>query len=264
MDGRKRRGSAFLLVIALLAGVALGYCLSPGASSAPPPQADKEKAAKRPLADAGEAATIKALRARIAELERQLAERSAEKLPDMVTAVTNAVAEVRAGRGNPFEWMENIKKNDPERYTQMTNRFEQFRRRNRERQQRNLDFLASIDTSRMSASAKKTHAALQDAIARRAELDEKMRQEDLSQDERHEIFEQMMSTDRQLRGLRRAERNNLFEATATSLGFEGADAKEIVSTLNEVVDATENHGRRMGPPGGGWPLGGGGPRPLRQ
>ena len=102
MDGRKRRGSAFLLVIALLAGVALGYCFSPGASSAPPPQADKEKAVKRPLADAGEAASLKALRARIAELERQLAERSAEKLPDMVTAVTNAVAEVRAGRGNPL------------------------------------------------------------------------------------------------------------------------------------------------------------------
>ena len=43
-----------------------------------------------------------------------------------------------------------------------------------ERQQRNLDFLASVDTSHMSASAKKTHVALQKAIARREEIEEKI------------------------------------------------------------------------------------------
>ena len=63
----------------------------------------------------------------------------------------------------------------------------------------------------------------------------------------------MREAEHELRGLRRAERNNLFEATANALGFEGEDAKEIVGTLREVVESTESSWRHMGPPGGGRP-----------
>ena len=251
MEGRKRRGSSFLVVIALLAGVALGYCLSPGAADTPEPAVQKGKADKRPLANAGEAASVKALRARIADLERQLAVAQAK-----ASATNEVVAVAQQGnpgpmRGNPREWMENLKKTDPERFVQMTNRFTQFRKRRLERQQRNLDFLASVDTSHMSASAKKTHVALQKAIARREEIEEKMHQEGLSDSERQALWEQMRVADHELRGLRHAERNNLFEATANALGFEGDDAKEIVGTLKEVVESTENSWRHMGPPPGG-------------
>jgi len=252
MQSGRRRGSSFLVAIALLAGIALGYCFGVTTSTTPEQaKAEREKTAKRPPADVGEAASVKALRARIADLERQLAKRSSEKLPEVVAAVTNAVAEVRAGRGDPREWMENIKKNDPERYAQMTNRFAQFRRRRAERQQRNLDFLSSVDTSRMSASAKKTHVALQDAIALREQLEAKLHQEGLSDAERRELFGQMRESEHELRRLRQEERVNLFEATANSLGFEGEDAREIVETLKEVVDSTDSSWHHMGPPPGG-------------
>ena len=252
MEPRKKKGSSFLTVVAMLGCVALGYCSGVTTSTTPEQaKAEREKTAKRPPADVGEAATVKALRARIAELERQLAKRSAAKLPEVVAAVTNAVAEVRAGRGDPREWMENIKKNDPERYAQMTNRFAQFRRRRAERQQRNLDFLSSVDTSRMSASAKKTHVALQDAIALREQLEAKLHQEGLSDAERRELFGQMRESEHELRRLRQEERVNLFEATANSLGFEGEDAREIVETLKEVVDSTDSSWHHMGPPPGG-------------
>ena len=258
MQSGKRRGSSFLVVIALLVGVALGFCSAATTSTTPKlAKAEREKAAKRPPADVGEAASLKALRARIAELERRLRESEARRNE----AETNKVAvgtqgeQPRPGPGSR-DWMENLKKNDPERYTQMTNRFAQFRRRRAERQRRNLDFLASIDTSTMSASAKKTHAALQAAIARREEIDNRVHFGEMTDEERKSAIAEIMASERELRRLRQAERSNLFEATANSLGFEGDDAKEIVSTLNEVIDATDSSWRNMGPTLGAPP-----PRP---
>ena len=186
----KPRGSAFLLVLALLAGIAVGYCLAPAGNGVPAESdAEARRGQKRPPADAGESASVRALRSRIAELERQLAAAKSVRHDAMASAETNAVAAVQQSghgpwRGDPRKWMEDLKKNDPERFAQMTNRFARFRLRRLERQQRNLDFLASVDTSRMSASAKKTHGKLQDAIAARAELEEKIHQEGISDDER--------------------------------------------------------------------------------
>ena len=254
MQSGKRRGSSFLVAIALLAGVALGFCFGVTTSTTPE-QAKEEgpKAAKRPLADAGEAASVRALRARIAELERQLADAKAKQPTNEAEKVVSQDGPRPPRGGGPREWLESMKKDDPKRYVQMTNRFEQFRRRRAERQQRNLDFLSSVDTSRMSASAKKTHAALQEAIALREQLEAKMHQEDLSDAERRALFEQMRESEHELRSLRRAERDNLFEATANTLGFEGDDAKEIVDTLKEVIESTESSWRHMGPPPGSPP-----------
>ena len=254
MQSGRRRGSSFLVAIALLAGVALGFCFGVTTSTTPEQaKAEKEKSAKRPLADAGEAASVKALRARIAELERMLADAKAKQPTNEVEKVVSQDGPRPPRGGGPREWLENMKKNDPVRYAQMTNRFEQFRRRRAERQQRNLDFLSSVDTSRMSAAAKKTHVALQEAIALREQLEAKMHQEDLSDAERRALFEQMRESEHELRSLRRAERDNLFEATANTLGFEGDDAKEIVDTLKEVIESTESSWRHMGPPPGSPP-----------
>ena len=254
------KGSAFLYAIMLLVGTGVGYCLgfsgSGGDGESKP--AEKQKAARRSPTDVGEAASVKALRARIAQLEQDLAA-AAAKAARQDAPQTNAVAVVpqQGGPGpmrfNPREWMENMKKNDPERFVQMTNRFAQFRKRRLERQQRNLDFLASVDTSSMSAAAKKTHVALQTAIAKRAELEDKIHQEGITDEERQSIMEQIGNSERALRRLRNEERRNLFRATATTLGFEGEDANEIVSTLEEVVDATDGGHRHMGPPPGAPP-----------
>ena len=254
MQSGKRRGSSFLVAIALLAGVALGFCFGVTTSTTPEQaKEEKETVAKRPLADAGEAASIKALRARIAELERQLAGMKAKQPTNEVEKVAALDGPRPPRGGGPREWLENMRTNNPVRYAQMTNRFEQFRRRRAERQQRNLDFLSSVDTSRMGASAKKTHAALQEAMALREQLEAKMHQEELSDAERRALFEQMRETEHELRSLRRAERDNLFEATANTLGFEGDDAKEIVDTLKEVIESTESSWHHMGPPPGSPP-----------
>ena len=241
------------IAAALLAGVAIGYFVKDEPIPAEAPKAEEK--AKKSVADKGDEASVKALRRRIAELEKLIAEKDgASKI-----AISNAVAEAakirpsEPPRQNWRERMEEMKKNDPERYTQMTNRFAQWRRDRAAQAQDRMDFLSSIDTSRMSAGAKKTHNALQDLIAHREELEQQLHQEDLSDEERGKLMGELHSTHHELMRLNGEERKNLFDETAKGLGFTGADAKEFTATIQEVIEATDSGwGRRhhRGGPGG--------------
>jgi len=250
--------------MALIAGVAIGYFAKcpPDADS---PADGTSYVAKGKVADRGEASSVKALRRRIAELEKLLA----EKAGSSEVAISNAVAEAVKGvsqpgrpRGNPREWLENLKKTDPARYTQMTNSFAQWRRSRAEQARTKIDFLSSIDTSHMSAGARKTHDELQELIARREEIEEQLHQEDLSDAERDKLMKEMWSTHRELQRLNGEERKNLIEETARNMGFQGEDAQEISATIQDVIEATDTwgEGRRHGPPPGGPGPGGPGGR----
>ena len=245
------------IAVALLAGVAIGYFVKdePIPAEESPKVAEK---AKKPVVDKGEEASVKALRRRIAELERMLAEKDDKS----EIAISNAVAEAvqsrppESPRQDWRERMEEMKKSDPERYTQMTNRFAQWRRSRSEQARNKIDFLSSIDISRMSAGAKKTHNALQDLIAKREEIEQQLQAPDLSDDERGRLMGELHSTHRELMRLNGEERKNLFEETARNLGFAGEDAKEFSATIQDVIEATDSgfgfhHGGHRGPPPGG-------------
>ncbi len=245
------------IAVALLVGVAIGYCVKDEPRSAETTE-PVEEPVKKPLADKGEEASVKALRHRITELERALAEKGEKS----EVAISNAVAEAAKHRppeppqANWRERMEELKKRDPERYTQMTNRFANWRRTRAEQARNKIDFLSSIDTSHMSAGAKKTHAALQDLIAKREEIEEQLQQPDRTDDQRHSLMEQLRDMRHQIQRLNGEERMNLINEVANSLGFEGEDAKEVALTLIDVVQATDDgfvphHGGHRGPPPGG-------------
>ena len=228
---------------ALLAGVAVGYFVREGGESPEkeggPSVVRRERGGK--VADGGDAATIRSLRRRIAELERRLAELSAsagEAPATNAVAVAQQPARPGGGRGGFNDWLERLKKSDPARYTQETNRFASWRRMRAERARSTLDFLASVDTSGMSAAARKTHADLQEAVARREELEDSLRREDLSPEQRQQLFQEMREVHRDLMRLNGEERANLISETAKALGFEGEDAKEVSATIQEVINAT--------------------------
>ena len=244
------------IAAALLAGVAIGYFVKD--EPIPVEEPKTEETVKKPVADKGDEASVKALRHRIAELEKLLAEKDGKS----EIAISNAVAEaVKARpqeppRGNWRERMEEMKTNDPERYTQMTNRFANWRRSRAEQARNKIDFLSSIDTSHMSAGAKKTHDALQELIARREGIEQQLQSPDLTDEERGKLMGELHSTHHELMRLNGEERNNLFEETARNLGFEGEDAKDISATIQEVIRATDagwggHHGGHRGPPPGG-------------
>ena len=246
------------IAVALLAGVAIGYFVKNEPIPSDEPKA--EKVAKKPIADKGEEATVKALRHRIAALEKLLAEKDGKS----EIAISNAVAEAAKARPpepprmNWRERMEEMRKNEPERYTQMTNRMTQWRHDRAAQARSKIDFLSSIDTSRMSAGAKRTHEALQELIAKREEIEQQLQASDLSDEERGKLMEELHSTRHELMRLNGEERGNLFEETARNLGFEGDDVREFSATIQDVIEATDGG---FGPPRGSHGGGHRGPPP---
>ena len=248
------------IALALLVGVAIGYFVKDEPVAAAE-LAKVEEAEKKPIADKGEAASVKALRRRIAELEKALAEKDGKS----EIAISNAVAEATQARPqeppqmNWRERMEEMKKNDPERYAQMTNRFANWRRNRAEQARSKIDFLSSIDVSHMSAGAKRTHRALQDLIAKREEIEQRLQQPEMSDDQRRPLMEQLHDMRHQIQRLNGEERMNLICEVTNSLGFEGEAATEIALTLKDVIQATDDgfephgghHGGHRGPPPGG-------------
>ena len=250
------------IAAALFSGVAIGYFAGGRGNVVEPADKGGHYVAKAAVADKGEAASIQALRARISDLERLLAEKGERTESVISNAVAEAVgqAKVDAGpRGNMREWMENIRKTDPARYTQMTNRFAQWRQRRAEQAQSKIEFLSSIDTSHMSAEARQVHVDLQELIARREELEERLHQEDVSDDQRQKLWGEMRELGQEERRLNGQERNNLLREVARNLGFKGKEVKEITATIRDVIEATDGgfggghggHGGHRGPPPGG-------------
>lgn len=235
---------------ALIAGVAIGYFVRDDGTSAdvgkPAKVEGRERA--RPISDGGDAATIRSLRRRVAELERRIAEMSAAGV------ATDAVAVVSqrqsGGRREGFrERLERMKESDPAQYAQMTNRMARWRQERAARVRTTMEFLSSVDTSKMSAAARKTHADLQNMIARREEIEEGLRREDLTDEQRQRLFGEMREAHREIARLNGEERANLISETAKSLGFDDEDANVITATIQEVIDATSGgFGHRGGPP----------------
>ena len=245
------------IAVALLVGVAIGYFVKEEPATVGEPTKVEEKA-KKPVADKGDEATVRALRHRIAELERMLAAKDERT----ETAVASAEAQTRAPERPQQNWrerMEEMKRNEPERYNEMTNRMAQWRRDQSARNKDRIDFLSSIDMSLMSADAKKTHQKLQSLVTKREEIEATLHKEGEGMDDnlRDELMRELHQTHREMHQLNEEERKNLLEVTARSLGFEERDAKEITETIQDVIDATDNGwggGRRRG----GGPRGPGG------
>ena len=227
--------------VALLAGVAIGY-FAGGHGDVARPDGNEGYVAQKAVTDKGEAASVQALRTRVAELEKALAEKGEQT----ETAVSNAVAEASKNaspwRGNPQEWLENLKKTDPERYVQTTNRWAQWRKRRAEQTQSQFDFLSSVDVSRLGAKAQENHNALLDAIVRREEIVEELHQEGTAEDRRHELMRQLMETDREMRVMTQTERSSLIMEAVRNSGVKGKMVGELTATIKDVIKATESHG----------------------
>lgn len=244
-----------LMALALFAGVAIGYFAAP-TQPAKVFSSTERYIPEEAAADEGENASIAALRARIRELEAELAAGGNES----AALISNAVSRLeRRERGdNPREMMERMKKEDPERYTQMTNRFAQWQQFRRERQQTKLDFLSSIDTTHMSASERATHERLQNLIVQREEMEAEIpTMGEADEETRREFFGQMMELNREIGELNGSERKILLGETAKILGLGDADANALVETVQDILEVTEGG---FGGPGGGGPGGRGGPR----
>lgn len=246
---------------ALICGVVLGYLVRP---AAPQPEPPAEKPAQRAKPAATDTAALSRLRSRISELERQLA--AATAATGQVAATEEKAPEPERPQ-NPFlrngpprmptaaemrAHMEELRKADPERYAQMTNRFAHWQEHRLKRTSDRLDILASVDTSRLTEKERQTHDALQEAIARREELRAMLnpQNEDVTEEQRKKTFEELRELDHKMRQLEKEERKTLITKTARSFGLSKEDAKEMTETVKAIYDAT-GAGDHHWPPFGG-------------
>lgn len=240
-------------------------------------QAPARQERRQRVRDVKETPDTRALRQRISELERRLAEaKSAQK----EEKIEENGEENRPNDENRFqppsmqeirERMEQFAKENPERYAQMTNGFEQGRRRMQERSQARSDFLASIDTSKMTAAQKEVHQKYLDLTVRQQELQEYMRPDaNVSDEDRQAAFQEMRDVGHQIRELGRQERDALLAQAAQNMGYSAEEADAVVGQIKDIYQVTEGgrggfggfggFGGPGGGPGGGFGGGGRGGR----
>lgn len=256
--------SLIVALPALMCGALLGFLAAPTTAPAPIEEEAAETAEapkpERQAKPATDDAALNRLRQRVKELERQLAARSTETA-EPIEPSTNRPPEVARREGPPDfrNRMEDMRMNDPERYTQMTNRFASWRASHIQRVQDRLNLLASMDTSRMSPKQREDHLRYQELVARQTELGDQLRPggAELSGDERRQMHQQLQQISHELNRLGDVERNTLLQQTALSFGLKGKNASEAVETIKAVYQATESGwggpggGRGPGGPGGG-------------
>lgn len=247
---------------ALICGALLGYILHPAAPEQKPEDATStvSKPSRKTATDDAE---LNRLRARIKELERQLAANSNQ--PAAAEEETPVKAEERPQ--NPFlrngpprmptaaemrANMEELREKDPERYAQMTNRFARWQEHRLQRTNERLDILAAVDTSRLNEKELQTHEALQDAIVKREELRQMLnpQNEDLTEEQRRNTFDELRKLEHQMQQLETSERNTLLTKTARSFGLSSANAKEMTEAVKAIYQATGGNDNRHGGPGG--------------
>ena len=198
------------------------------------------------FSDHGDEASFVALRSRIAELEAKLAEKGEDVTPtEQKVGEENPVPRRRARRRGPpspeemRERFAQMEREDPVRFAQMTNHFAQMRQRRIDRAQSRIDFLSSVDDTRMGESAKKTHETLQKLIARREEIESQMFDPEIGDEERRAIFREMRETDNALRELSQVERENLISQMAESIGLSSDESAEVNATILDILEATD-------------------------
>ncbi len=231
----------------LFLGAALGFSFAAAHSETPKckkcaESAREEKAVKTARQRRAENdAENKSLRRRVRELEAEKAQAAVSE---------EAVGQERAERQLPprmergGNWLANLKTEDPERYQQITNGMARWRNDRAAQTKSRIDFLSSVDTSKMSRQARETHEKLQALYVERenlqASLDEMMMAGgEISGEDRRKLFEQMRDTTREINSLSAQERENLIKQTAETLGFKGEDVGEIAATIKGIIDATE-------------------------
>ena len=212
-----------------------------------------EKRADRSRSQSTHEAALNRLRARIKQLERQLAEQDAASEEPVEQPATNRVEGFRRFGPPTFAELEDMRKNDPERYVQTTNRIAQFRAGWQGRLQNQFDILESADTAHMTEKQRKVHEDYISLLARIDELGEQLNPlADVTEEQRRAAGQEMRESWHRLHELQRIERDTLLTQTANALGFRGRKAQEVVEGIKQVYEATGG--------GGHWGRGGRGGR----
>lgn len=193
------------------------------------------------------------LRKRVRELESRLAERSRhrnrpsrDEAKESGADETPAASQERPAERRPRRFdPERLAREEPERYAAMTNRMAEFRRNRDEDAASKLELLASVDVSMLDDTGRKTHQRVQELIANMNDLESRMQDPSISQEERRKLGWQLMESGRELMTANDIERRNLISVALQDSGFSDADAAEMAGVIKRIEDVTDSGLGRM-------------------
>ena len=191
----------------------------------------------------GASADLAPLQAENAALKTQLDNLRAELAKLQAAAEAAApepAAEEPPRRMTRQERMEQLKRENPERYAEMERRRQEFQARMEEFQTRRDDFFANIDLELLTPTQQEMHFQYTEALAKQQAAIDRMRAlaesgEEATEEDRAAIRESF----RLVRGLQGAERDALLSAVATSMGLQaGEETDTFINVIKEVYDFT--------------------------
>lgn len=207
---------------------------------------DRSRPSSRTAIASDDAAVEHALRARVQELERQLADSAATAERTAAEPSAERPSGGQLPNGEKLrENFERFRREHPEDFARMEERRKDFVRRRQERAQSQIDFLSSVDTATMDPEARETHRRLMELIAQRQEREARITPEavmNATVEERRKGFEELMASEREMNALKEQEREILLRQTAAELGFSGSDAEAVVETISTIYEATASSG----------------------
>ncbi len=233
--------------VLLLAGIAGGFAAGRMIGGGKTAQPTVEKEAAKP--DDVQKKLAKAQK-RIAELERDLAAAKAYKkqvksLSDKVKNSLKEKTEELAGNTQVVSVSTNsdieaeLKRQLPEgAFTEATNVLSRLRSKLAERAKGRLDYIASVDASRMSKKERENHAKFLKLLEKREALRSKM----TGFIPNPSVLQEMVELDLAMQPVAKQERSALVREVARELGYSGEDVDVVHDTMVNIYDSTSGGG----------------------
>lgn len=187
----------------------------------------------------------------LTNLKNQLAEKDAQ-LEALKANGGERVERQRGENGQRESWedrMTRMKEEDPEGYEKMIQeRGERQQRMRYNLAERTATFM-DLDTSTMSEEELAKHEQLVARMAEVWEMSEKFQDPEAAPD--REAMREMWRVAREVQPLMRSERNVMLKQLGNEMGYEGKDAEDFASYIDEIYDATSTRSLMPGRGRGG-------------
>lgn len=206
-----------------------------------------KNAAPAPAVENADAKKLAAAQKRIEELEGRIASMKAvakAPAPKAIPAKTeNEDKNVINISGGDVDVLGELKRRMPEeQFAQATNAMEQLKSKLANKAKSRMDFLASIDTSSMTAEERKNHERFMELMERKEAIAAKMK----GLIPNVKAIQEMVELEMEMRPTAKRERSTLVRQVAKDLGYTGDDVDVIHDTLNNVYDCTGDGGGLAG------------------
>jgi len=195
-------------------------------------------AESRPIetADAAFSRERARLESRVQELEAAMAEKNAI-LGGLYRTQTNHAEPTPAPWRDRGAWLEDLKRDDPERYQEIVRRREEARQRVNDAFARKAAHFLENDTSGMTEEERRQHEHMLHLLDETWKLADHLRT-DPPREERREVMRTMRENMVELQPMLDAERDKEFYRLGLDMGYAEGDALAFVDYLNEVLEVT--------------------------